>query len=208
MISPNSLAIGQPALRGDRIDEILSLGGRRLTDLARRELRVLLVDRAHEVRRRELQLGETVGLDPDPHRVVLRAEDLHVGRPGQPLQLVEDVERHVVRGVEVVERAGRRVECQHLQERRAAALDSDALAAHFLREPRLDLLHAVVDVDRGVVDARADFERDLDRKHAVRGRRARHVDHVRHAIDRGLDRSGDGLARSRRRTRPGRPPER
>ncbi len=35
------------------------------------------------------------------------------------------------------------------------------------RQARLDLLHAVVDVERGLVDVGADVERDLDLDHAV-----------------------------------------
>ena len=46
MICPNSFGVGQPALRGDRVDQILALVDRRLADLARGELRVLLVDGA------------------------------------------------------------------------------------------------------------------------------------------------------------------
>jgi hypothetical protein len=54
--------------------------------------------------------------------------------------------------------AVRRVEREHLQERRAAAIDGDALAAHLERQPRLDLLDAVADVDRRLVDVGADLE--------------------------------------------------
>ena len=144
-------------------------------------------------RRRHLELRQAIRQEPDPHRVVLGAEDLHVGRARQPLQLVEHVQRDVVRDEQIVVAAVGRVERDHLQERRAAALDRHALPPHFLGQPRLDLLHAVVDVDRGVVDVGADLERDLDLHDAVGRRRRAHVDHVRHAVDRVLDRRGDGL---------------
>mgnify|MGYP003694284321 CR=1 FL=1 len=45
------LRIGEPALRRDRVDEVLLAADRRLPDLARRELRVLLVDRGGDVGR-------------------------------------------------------------------------------------------------------------------------------------------------------------
>jgi hypothetical protein len=187
------LRVGEAALGGDRVDEVLRRADRRRADLAGRELRVLLVDRRDDVAGRELELREAVGLEPDPHRVVLRAEDLHVGRAGQPLQLVEDVERDVVRDEEVVLAAVGRVEREHLQERARAALDRDALAAHLERQPRFDLLGAVADVDRGLVDVGADLERHLDLHEPVRRRVRAHVDHAGHAVDRVLERRGDGL---------------
>jgi len=199
MISSNSF--GSPAGRAcHRVDQLLLLRGiRRLADLAGGELRVLLVDRAQDVRRRELQLREAVGPQPDPHRVVLRAEDLNVGGARQPLQLVEHVHRHEVRDVQVVEAAVRRVEGDHLQERTRALLDHHALPPHFLGQPRLGLLDAVVDVERGLVDVGADVERDLDLDHAVRRRVAAHVEHAFDAVDRVLERRGHGLLEHLRR---------
>ena len=185
--------IGEPAAGSDGVDELLLLIDRRLADLACGKLRVLLVQRADDVRRRELELREPVGFEPHAHGVVLGTEDLHVGRARDALQLIEHVERHVVRREQVVEAAVGRVEREHLQKRRAAALDRDALPAHLLGQPRLDLLHAVVDVDRGDVDVGADLERDLDLHDAVRSRVRAHVDHVRHAVDRVFQRRRDGL---------------
>ncbi|EXI75602.1 MAG: hypothetical protein AW07_00913 [Candidatus Accumulibacter sp. SK-11] len=110
--------VGEAPLRGDRVDQILSLADWRLADLAGGELCVLLVDRPRHVAGSQLQLRQSVRLQPDAHGVVLGAEDLHVGRPRQPLQAVEDVQRHVVRGEEVVVAAVGSIEGEHLQERR------------------------------------------------------------------------------------------
>ena len=74
------LRVGEPALGRDRVDEVLLAADRRLADLAGGELRVLLVDRGGDVAGRQLQLREAVGQEPDPHRVVLGAEDLDVRR--------------------------------------------------------------------------------------------------------------------------------
>ena len=76
------LRIGESAARGDRVDQVLFAADRRLADLACGELRVLLVDGRGDVARRELELREAVGQEPDPHRVILGAEDLDVGRSG------------------------------------------------------------------------------------------------------------------------------
>ena len=116
------LRICKPTLRRDRVRELLRAalvrGVRCLADLACRKLRVLLVDCAHNIARRQLQLRQPIRPQPDPHRVVLGAEDLNVGRARQTLQLIEHVQRHVVRREQIVEAAVGRIKRQHLQERR------------------------------------------------------------------------------------------
>ena len=61
------------------------------------------------------------------------------------------------------------------------------------RQARLGLLHAVVDVERRLVDVGADVEGHLDLTRAVRRRGRGHVEHALDAVDRVLDRRGDGL---------------
>jgi hypothetical protein len=183
----------EAALGGDGVDQLLPLLRGRLADLAGGELRVLLVDGARHVRGGELQLRKAVGLEPHTHRVVLGTENLHVGRARHALQLVEHVERDIVAGVQIVVAAVRRVERQHLQERGRALFHRHALAPHFLRQLGLGLLHAVVDVERGLVDVGADLEGHLDLHHAIAGRGGAHVEHVLHAVDGVLDGRGHGL---------------
>jgi hypothetical protein len=79
---------------------------------------LLLVHRADHVGARHLELREAVGPHPDPHRVILRPEDLNVGRARDTLHRVEHVERHVVRDLQIVEAAVGRGEREHLEERR------------------------------------------------------------------------------------------
>src|SRR5439155_2687130 len=74
------LRVGEPALGGDGVDELLRARARRLSDLAGGELRVLLVQRADQIGGREAQLREAIGPHPDAHCVVLGAEDLHIRR--------------------------------------------------------------------------------------------------------------------------------
>jgi hypothetical protein len=185
--------VGQAAARGQRVDEFLAVLDRLLADLARRELRVLAGDRAPHVAGGDAELCHAIGLQPDAHRVVLGAEDLHVGGARDALQLVEHVQRHVVARVEVVERAVGRRERDHLQERRRELLDQDALAAHFVGQPRFGLLDAVVDVECGAVDVGADLERDLQFEEAVAARGRVHVEQALDAADLVLQRGGDGL---------------
>ena len=86
----------QPSLGGDGIDQFLRPAGRRLADLAGGELRVLFVQRACQVTRRQFQLRQAVRTRPDAHRVVLGAENLHVGGAGDAFQRVEYVQCDVV----------------------------------------------------------------------------------------------------------------
>ena len=64
-----------------RVDEQLKLRGvrrRRAAELARRNLHVLLANRAHDVAGREIQRGDLLGIEPHAHRVLAGAEHLRV----------------------------------------------------------------------------------------------------------------------------------
>ena len=106
----------KPALGRDGVDQFLRTARGCLADLAGGELRVLFVQRAQKIRGGELQLRHAVRPQPDPHCVILGAEDLHIGRAGHALDGIEHVQRDVVADVQIVEGAIRRIERQHLQE--------------------------------------------------------------------------------------------
>ena len=72
------LGIGQPRLRRHAEREVHALVDRLVAEPAGRGLRVLLAHRGRDVGRREAELREPVGLQPDADRVVARAEHLHV----------------------------------------------------------------------------------------------------------------------------------
>src|SRR5207302_7693607 len=55
--------VGEPALGGDGVDELLRARARRLAHLAGGELRVLLVQRADQISRRQAELREAIGRD-------------------------------------------------------------------------------------------------------------------------------------------------
>jgi hypothetical protein len=86
----------------------------------------------------------------------------HVGDAGDALQLVDDVQRGVVGEVQGVEAAVGRVQGDDVQDVGRALLHGHAIARDLLRQPGRGQLHAVVDVEHGLVDVGADFERDDD----------------------------------------------
>ena len=98
------LDVIQPPLGLHRVGEVGGGAGGLGADLARRELGVLLADGADHVARGELQLGQPVRAQPDPHGVVGAAEQGGVPYAGNPLQLVDDVEQGVVRQIGGIKR--------------------------------------------------------------------------------------------------------
>ncbi len=77
-MSPNCCGIAQPADGVDLHLEGGAVGRRRLADLARRDLDVLLGDGVLHVDGGDAEIGELVGIEPDAHRIAPLAEDLHV----------------------------------------------------------------------------------------------------------------------------------
>jgi hypothetical protein len=88
---------------------------------------------------RDVQLGQLVGLDPQPHGVLAGAEDGDAGDSLDPRHLVVDVDVRVVGEKDVVVGAVRRVEREHDQRRRGRLGDGDAVVAHVRRQLRLGL---------------------------------------------------------------------
>ena len=130
------LRVHQPALGLDIELEGGVLADRLRADPADRRDAVLLLDRRDDVGRREAQAGQPVHLEPDPHRVVERAEHQRVADAADPLELIEDVDRRIVADEQRVLRAGGRPQRDDLQHRRGFLLDRQALL--------LDLVPAAV----------------------------------------------------------------
>ena len=70
------LEVGAPGIRGRRSQDSGS------------NLNVLLANCPHHVSGSEAMRGELVGVEPDSHTEVARAEDLNVSHSGQPAQLI------------------------------------------------------------------------------------------------------------------------
>ena len=77
-------------------------GHRRLADLAGGHLDVLLLQGVDHVVGGHVAGGQFFGIEPGPHAVVALAEEGHVADARQPQQLVLDLDRGVVRQVEIV----------------------------------------------------------------------------------------------------------
>ena len=84
------LGIGQPAERVHGVLEVQAGGHRRLADLPGRHLHVLLAQGADHVAGGQVAGGQLLRVEPDPHAVVLLAEEGHVAHALQPRQLVLD----------------------------------------------------------------------------------------------------------------------
>ena len=158
-----------------------------------RRLDVLPLERLGHVVRRQPQRGQPVGVDPDPHAVVERTEQVGVADAGHALDVVEDVDGGVVAQEQRVVAAVRRVDRQHLQDRRRLLLDGDALAADLLGQLRHGQGDAVLHVDRVDVGVGADLEADGQRVAAVVARGRLHVERLVDAHDLRLDRLRHGL---------------
>src|SRR4029077_14462580 len=80
---------GQAALRENRIGKLLVLRRRIAADLAGGINGVLRLDRIDDIGYRDTEFREMVRLDPKPHRILRRAEDLRVSDARQaPARLV------------------------------------------------------------------------------------------------------------------------
>ena len=125
--------VGEPALGGHRVGEILLLLERLLAEAAGGELRVLLTDRIDHIGRRQVVLRQLVRTQPDAHGIVFRAELADITHARQTLEFVDHVDQRIVADIHRVARTIRRVEGDHLKNVRRLLLHLDALPAHFFR---------------------------------------------------------------------------
>ena len=100
-----------------------TLGCRRLADLARGDLHILLGDGILHVDRGDAQIRELVGIEPDAHRVAALAEDLDVADARQALQWINDLQVGVVAERHRIDGSVRRGEIDDENEVRILLLD-------------------------------------------------------------------------------------
>jgi len=103
-----------PGLNGEL--DLLVLGDRSGADPPDRRLHVLAADCRDHVVRGEPEPCQPVGLERDPHRIILGAEHHRLADAGRPLQAVQHGDGDEVRDRERVERAIGRVEGDELQD--------------------------------------------------------------------------------------------
>ena len=92
----------QPAGEGE-IGLERAVGDRRGRELAAGDLQVLGADRRQHVAGGHAQRCDLVGIEPQPHRIIARAENLDVADAVEPKQLVADLKQRVVADIELVE---------------------------------------------------------------------------------------------------------
>jgi len=183
----------QATLRAHRVGELLAPRNRLGTNRSGRIDGVLRIDGVDDLRDRDVQLGQLVGLDPQPHRILAGTEDGDAGDSLDPRHLVIDIDIGIVGEEDVVVGAVRRVEREHDQRRRGRLGDSDAVVAHVRRQLRLGLAFAHLGEQLVGVGVGAQCEVDVQRGLAVIGIDRIHVVHV---VDAGhllLDRGGHRL---------------
>ena len=157
----------QPALRADRELELLVGVQRRGADPAHRGLHVLVLDGAGHLGRAQPEVGECVGIEPDTHRVLERAEQRRVAHAWHALERVDDVDRRVVAQIERVERLVWRIELDDLQQAGGFLLHGEPLPGHFFRQQRFGQRDTVLHVDGVDVGIGAEFEGHRQRVAAV-----------------------------------------
>ena len=90
------LGRGQAPLRLDVHLELLVVADRARPDAADRRLDVLRLDCRDDVGRRQLEIVQSFGVEPDAHRIVELAEEERLADPGRPGQHVNDVDDRVI----------------------------------------------------------------------------------------------------------------
>ena len=164
---------------------------RRLADDAGGDLDVLAAKRADDLAGRQAERRCTAGIDPDAHRIVAGAENLHVADALDAGQPVADLGQRIIGDIAAIERAVRREDVDRHQPGRLLLADHDALPADFLRQARLGERDAVLDQHLRRIEVGSELESDGDRHPPVAGRLRRLVEHVVDAVDLLLDRSSD-----------------
>src|SRR5215207_5210077 len=86
----------QTAGRAESFSELLILRRRRSTNFSCGSLKVLLFDGANDVGRREPQLGEAIGFDPDAHPVVSAAKQIDLRNTRNAKDLIAQIDAGVV----------------------------------------------------------------------------------------------------------------
>ena len=165
-----------------------SVRDRRGADAAERRLDVLALHRRDDVVRRQIELGQPVGIEPDPQRIVERPEQRDLADAFDPRQRVDDVDGRVIAQIDGVVGVLRRIDIDDLQQRRGFLADGQAGMRHLVGQLRDGEAGAVLHVDG--VDVRIGAERKghVERVAAVGAAGGLVVDRIVDAVDLLLDR--------------------
>jgi hypothetical protein len=192
--------IGQPAQRSHRHLEGELVLHRRLVEDARSDLDILPEQRLRYVLRGQVQRLQAVGIEPDLHGEVARAEHGDRAHAFEPRQHVLDLQVGVVRQEDRIARLVGREQVHHHQDVGRGLGDGDADLLHGERQARIGDGDAVLHLHLGDVEIDADIEGDGDGEAAVGAGIGGEVEHPLHAVHLLLDR-GDHRLRHRLRAR-------
>ncbi len=183
----------QAPLRIDGQLQVRARQRRRAADHAGRHLHVLVADGAHHFIGGQAALGHLVRVEPHAHRVVARAEQLHLAHAVDARQAVLDVEHRVVAQVRHVVAVVGRQQVDHHRQVGAALDGGHAQALHHVGQARHGLRDAVLHQLLGLVRVGAQLEGHRHGQVAVAVGLRLHVEHVLDAVDLLFERRGDGL---------------
>jgi hypothetical protein len=174
--------------------ELISLirGDRGLIEDARRDLNILRAQGSKDFAGVQAMSRDFIRIEPDPHRVFARPLELDIADARQSRQHVLYVQRRVVRQIQRVTRAVRRIEVDRQEDvgRRLPHLHAQALDV--FGQPRQGVLDPVLRQHLCDIKVGPDSKRHRNRELAVTGRLAAQVQHVFDAVDFLLKRRRDG----------------
>ena len=192
----------QAALARDRELGVGGVWQRCLADLAGGHLHVLLPQRRHDVTGGEVERGEPLDVEPDPHRVFGAAEDPQFTDAVDAGEDVANLQIREIGDVELVARSVGGDEVHDEQQFGRRLCRDDSRLPHLRRQAGLGAGDAVLHEHLRPVDVGAKFKRHGERHAAVVGRLRLDIEHVFDAVDllleRRGDRFGDGLGRGPR----------
>ena len=157
---------------------------RRRADLACGELYVLVAYRIEDVGGCQVELPEPVGVQPDAHAVLARAEDPHQAHAGQPRKRVLHVDLAVIGQEDVVVAVVFRIEADDQKNVRRNLLNADALQGNAAGELGECGVYRVLHEGERLVEVGPDVESYSQRVGAVASAGGEHVNGALHAIDR------------------------
>ncbi len=183
---------GQPAKRLYVELVGLSRGDRWLVEDTRRDLNILCPQSSEDFTGAQIVGRDFIRIEPDTHRIFAAAYDLHVADARQARKQVLDVQGCIVRNIEHVARAIRRIKvnCQQDVGRRLPHLHAEAL--HILGQSGQGVLHAVLRQHLRDIEVGPNSERHGYRELAIPRRLAAHVQHAFNAVDLLLERRCNG----------------
>ena len=161
---------------------------RRRADNPSCDLHILLLERGHDILRRKISGYGLVGIEPYPHRIFARTEDIDITHPIEPCELVANLEERIIAGEKRIERSIRRHKVYDHRDVGRLLFRGHANALNVGRKHRNRDRHAILDQYLRGIEIGAEPEGDAQRHVAVAGALRRHVEHVLHAVDLLLDR--------------------